>query len=264
MITWRLLNPKTSDGYTNMAIDEAILLARIKGVVPNTLRFYRWNPSAVSVGRFQNVESEVQLDTCKSQNVDVVRRMTGGGTVYHDSRDEITYSVVASTQDLGTTDIGSLYAKLYVGLAEALRILGVKSDFNAGTLRACPNLTVQGRKISGSAQTHRAGVVLQHGTLLLNVNFERMFAFLRVPPARTRTEVINVARDRITSINAELRKRVSVEEVTTSLTEGFSLALYIRPVEAEMTRYELDLATKLKMEKYGKDEWNLTGNSLLA
>jgi lipoate-protein ligase A len=264
MINWRLLKLETSNGYRNMAIDESILIARMKDLVPNTLRLYRWKPSAVSIGRFQDLEKEVQLDNCRRQGVAVVRRITGGGTVYHDSDGEVTYSVVVNKQDLGTSDIGVIYARLYAGLAEALGILGITADFNAGNAKACPNLTVGGKKISGSAQTHRAGVALQHGTLLLDVGFERMFALLRVPWARTCAEVIDVAKDKITSLNGQLGRAVSVEEVTAALEEGFSQALDIELVEGEMKPYELDLATDLEGKKYARNEWNLSGKTILA
>ena len=83
MTIWRLLKLETHDAATNMAIDEAVLRARIADKVPNTVRFYRWKPSAVSIGRFQNVNNEVNLDNCAKHGVEMVRRITGGGAVYH-------------------------------------------------------------------------------------------------------------------------------------------------------------------------------------
>jgi lipoyltransferase/lipoate-protein ligase len=264
MVNWRLLKLEASNAYRNMAIDESMLVARKKGLVPNTLRFYRWKPSAVSIGKFQDLEKEVQLVNCRKQGVDLVRRITGGGTVYHDSAGEITYSIVASKQDLGTSDIGAIYTKLCGGLVEALRILGVVADFNTGTTKACPNLTVRGKKISGSAQTHKAGIVLQHGTLLLKVDFEKMFTLLQVSRARTCTEIVTVAREKITSINRELRKDTSAKTVNKALEAGFSRALNVELLEGKMTSYELDLAARLQKEKYGKDDWNFYGQISLA
>ena len=103
-----------------MAIDEAILRARIAGKVPNTIRFYRWKPSAVSIGRFQSIQNEVNLDNCKQHGVDVVRRITGGGAVYHDSQGEITYSVVVKREDLGASDVTVAYNKICSGLTKRL------------------------------------------------------------------------------------------------------------------------------------------------
>jgi lipoate-protein ligase A len=129
LTAWRLLELETHKAFMNMAIDEAILQARIENKVPSTLRFYRWKPSAVSIGKFQTLEKEVSLEGCRKYGVDVVRRMTGGGAVYHDAEGEITYSVVASRKDFGTEDVSVVYVKIYAGIAEALRILGIGSDF---------------------------------------------------------------------------------------------------------------------------------------
>lgn len=256
---WRLVKLEAHNAFTNMAVDEAILEARIENQAPNTLRFYRWNPSVVSIGKFQNVENEVQMENCKRFGVDVVRRITGGGTVYHDTEGEITYSVVVSKKDLGTEDIAIVYAKIYAGLVEALKILGIAADFSQGNAKTCPNLTVNGKKLSGSAQCHRRGVVLQHGTLLLNVDLEKMFTFLRVPWAETCMEVVNVARGRITSTKEEMGKAVSAREVNEALIRGFKKALNISLSDGKLTPYEHRLAEQLVKEKYSTNNWNLYG-----
>lgn len=256
MNQWRLLKPEVHDPYMNMAIDEAILTAKTANQVQNTIRFYRWNPSAVSIGKFQKLENEVWLENCRKHGVGFVRRITGGGAVYHDARDEVTYSVVASKEDLEASDITEVYAKTYSGLAEALRILGIRADFNEGNAKVCPNLTVNGRKISGSSQSHKHGTVLQHGTLLINVDLEKMFTFLRVPWAKTCMEIVEVAKQRITSIKTELGKDIAIEQVSRALVEGFQNALGIELVEDNLSVYELDIARKLAKEKYASEKWN--------
>jgi len=256
-----LIKDGAHNAFVNMAIDEAVLRARIEGLAPNTLRLYRWSPSAVSVGRFQKVESEVQVENCQKLGVDVVRRITGGGTVYHDAEREVTYSVVATKKDLGTEDITVIYGKIYSGLAEAARILGVSADFSRGDARNCPNLTVKGRKISGSAQAHRKGVVLQHGTLLVDVDLEAMFTLLRVPWARTCLEVADVARNKITSMRKELDRSVSTDEVAETLAQGFEKALDIKLTNGELTPHEHAMAESLCRQKYATAQWNLNGTS---
>lgn len=264
MDNWRLLKLETHNAYMNMAIDEAILKARIENLIPNTLRFYCWKPSAISIGKFQIIENEVHLDNCRKHGVDVVRRITGGGTVYHDAEDEITYSVIASKQDLEAKYITAVYAKIYAGLAEALKILGLTADFNEGNLKTCPNLTVNGKKISGSAQCHKRGVVLQHGTLLLDVDLEKMFTLLRVPWAQTCMEIVNVAKNKITAIKKELGKDVSLMQTHHALIEGFQKALNIQLKDGELTPYERELTEKLYKEKYSTDDWNFNGNSKIV
>jgi len=258
---WRLLQLETHDASMNMAIDEAVLRARIKNTAPNTLRFYRWKPSAVSIGKFQTLKNEVHVESCKEKGVDTIRRITGGGAVYHDSEDEITYSVIARKEDLQGADIAAVYERIYAGLVEALRILGVTADFDKGNEKVCPNLTVNGKKISGSAQSHKGVVVLQHGTLLVRVNFERMFTFLRPPAARTCIEILDIARDKITSVSGELKRDVSLEEVTRALTQGFRRALSIKLVDGKLTTDELQVARELAREKYATNDWNSQGRS---
>jgi len=257
-----LIKDEAHNAFVNMATDEAVLRARIEGLAPDTLRLYRWRPSAVSVGRFQKVESEVQLENCRKLGVDVVRRITGGGAVYHDAEREVTYSVVASKKDLGTEDITAIYEKIYSGLAEATRILGVSADFSKGNAKNCPNLTVKGRKISGSAQAHRKGVVLQHGTLLVDVDLERMYTLLRVPWAKTCMEVVGVAESRITSISREIGRAFSTDEIVQALVQGFQKELNIELNEGELTRRERELVEELCVGKYATEEWNLRGLSL--
>ena len=261
MAVWRLLKLETYNAFMNMAIDEALMKARIENHVQNTLRFYCWKPSAVSIGRFQNIEKEVQLDNCRKHGVDIVRRITGGGTVYHDVEDEITYSVVANKKDLEAPDITAVYAKIYAGLAEAVKILGLRADFNKGNVKTCPNLMVKGKKISGSAQSHKKGVVLQHGTLLVDVDLQKMFTSLRVPWARTCMEVVGVAERKITSIKKELGRHVSIEEAKKALVKGFQKALNMKLVRGELTLYEKELSEKLCKEKYATDNWNFHGRS---
>jgi len=246
-----------------MAIDEAVLLARTRNLVPNTIRLYRWNPSAVSVGRFQDVQKEVRLEHCIADSVDVVRRITGGGTVYHDANDEITYSIVARKQDLGTQDINEVYNKIYAGFARGVEILGVKADFNRGNEKACPNLSVKGRKISGSAQAHKKGVVLQHGTLLLEVNFNKMFRLLRVPWANTTKQVVSVAKKKITSLEIELGRRVDINDVTEAFTKGFETALNIQLETRRLSTFESGLSVRLQRAKYNTEDWTTLGKSEL-
>ena len=181
MDTWRLLPLETNNAvYEHGNRRSNLECTNCWAGVPNTLRFYRWQPSAVSVGKNQNPENELYLDACKQLGVDVVRRISGGGTVYHDFEGEVTYSVIAKTSDFGTGDITSVYIQIYRAVTDALRLLGLTADFSNGDAKNCPNLTVNGKKISGSSQTITHGVVMQHGTLLRSVDLPKMFQLLKL------------------------------------------------------------------------------------
>ena len=260
MDTWRLIPLQTNNACMNMATDEAILTARIAGQVPNTLRFYRWQPSAVSIGENQNPDAEVYLDACKQQDVDVVRRISGGGTVYHDFEGEVTYSVIAKTADFGTGDITSVYVQIYEAITDALRLLGVPADFSSGDAKNCPNLTVNGKKISGSSQTVTRGVVLQHGTVLVKVDLPKMFTLLKLKNANC-TQAADIAKRKITSIQTELGHKIMPETVANALAQGFRAILKIQLEIGELTPFELQLANKLYKEKYTTKEWKLGGKT---
>lgn len=265
MSVWRLLKLETEDAFTNMAIDEAILTARITGKAPNTLRFYRWKPSAVSIGRFQNLPNEVNVENCRKHGVDIVRRITGGGAVYHDQDGEITYSVVVDGKDLGCAGMDLIYAykAMCGGLIEAAKILGTNAEFNPIDPKQCPNITVKGRKISGSAQSYRRGVLLQHGTFLVDINHEKMFTFLKVPWAKTLPDILEVSKKKLTSAKQELESQMSIEEAHQALVRGFERTLRTQLVEKELTSYERKLAEKLRRNKVSTEKWNFKGKAVV-
>jgi len=258
MNTWRILKIETHNAAMNMAIDEAILLSRVAKKVPNTLRFYLWEPSAVSIGRFQKPENEVNLENCEKLGVDVVRRISGGGTVYHDSQGELTYSVVAKTEDMGAKDITEVYSSIYHAISEALGMFGVVTDFSPGDAKNCPNLTVKGKKISGSSQTITRGIVLQHGTLLRSVDLPKMFKLLKLENVSC-TQAADIASRKITSIQNELGHSISADTVANAIAQGFQIMLKIHLEPGELTSYEQKLANKLYKEKYSSKEWVFDG-----
>jgi len=253
---WRLLSLRVHDAFMNMAVDEAILTARIEDRVPNTLRLYRWRPSAVSIGYFQDAEKEANLEACRKNGVDVVRRPTGGGAVYHAFEGEITYSLIVNETDLGVSDAVTGYQKLCGGIIYALDRLGVKAEFSSGSPRECPNILASGRKISGNAQLRRRGVILQHGTVLVDINLEEMFTFLRVPWAKSVEEVVQVAERKLTSLRQVLNSEIPFNAVSEALIQGFGKALQAQFIRGELTPFEVETAEKL-YGKYRSDEWNL-------
>ena len=116
---WRLIQEGYHDAYTNMAIDEALLQSEAP-----VLRFYRWRPPAISIGYFQKLEEEIDLEECKRQGIDYVRRITGGKAVLHDK--ELTYSFVIS-QDLMPKSIIESYKIISKAILIALGNLGLKA-----------------------------------------------------------------------------------------------------------------------------------------
>ena len=179
-----------------MALDEAVAEAVAFDGAPPTIRFYAWEPSAVSIGQFQRIGDEVDLLSCARQGVDVVRRRTGGGAVYHDRAGEITYSVIAP-EDLMGYDIKGSYRMVCGWVITALERLGISAEF-----APINDVVVGGRKLSGCAQTRRNGVFLQHGTVLYDLDVPKMFSLLRADPLKVSDKSIAAAENRVTSVRA--------------------------------------------------------------
>jgi len=247
-IEWRLLPMRVDDAFMSMAIDEALLKLNAEGRSPNTVRFWRWLPSTVSIGCFQSVEREVDLGAAKKYGVDVVRRITGGGAVFHDYEGELTYSVVCGQGDV-PDDIIESYKLICGGLVRGFERLGLRVEF-----KPVNDVQVNGKKISGSAQTRRWGSVLQHGTILIDPDVRRMFELLRVSPEKISDKFISSVFERVTTVMRELGRKLGFDEVMVAMSEGFADALGMELVEGELTRKELELAALLK-PKYASEEW---------
>ena len=249
---WRLLEFDAYDAYTNMAIDEALLTLRAQGRSPNTLRFYRWKPSAVSIGYFQILEQEVNADSCRRRGVDIVRRMTGGGAVYHDYEGEITYSIIVNHENPKIPeDILKSYEVMCRGIVLGLDRLGIKAEF-----KPINDIVADGRKISGNAQTRRLGVVVQHGTVLIKTDVKTMFDVLKVSEEKVSDKMIRSVEERVTSIEKELSRDVGFDEVFEVLRYGFSKALDVRLIKGTLDKPESDLTVRLRDDKYRTKEWN--------
>ena len=257
MKTWRLIPLQIHNAFMNMAIDEAILLSRIRDLVPNTIRFYQWKPSAVSIGKNQKILDQIYPEALKKYKVDVVRRTSGGGAVYHDYRGEITYSVTALKQDIAM-DFTSVYIKIYSAIIDALRLLGIPADFVEGDIKNCPNLTVHGKKISGSAQTVKREIIQQHGTLLVSVDLKKMFELLRIGNLDCNL-AFQIGKRKITSIQNELKHDIAIKTVENALKQGFKAILKINLENDTLTDSELDLAKNLYKNKYSTNNWNRKG-----
>ncbi len=245
-MTWRFIPLETRDAFTNMALDEACSEGVANGRVPPTIRFYQWLPSAVSIGYFQRLRDEVNLDACRAAGVAVVRRRTGGGAVYHDSSGEITYSVIGS-EKLFPADIIASYRQICGWIADGLARVNLYAEF-----KPINDLVLGGKKISGNAQTRRGGVLLQHGTILYEVDVRKMFSLLNVSDEKIRDKMIASAQERVTSIRAQ--SAASKQQVYEALLAGFTSHKEFET--GTWTVEELQRAEQLAVKRYRSPEWN--------
>jgi lipoate-protein ligase A len=243
---WRFISTEVHDAATNMALDEACMQHVREGKVAPTIRFYRWKPSAISVGYFQSLAREIDAEVCKKLGVDMVRRQTGGGAVYHDYEGELTYSVIAP-EGMFDKNIIQSYKEICGWIIDGLKTLGIDSEFIP-----INDIVSGSKKISGNAQTRKGGILLQHGTILYGVDVKKMFSLLKVPDEKMRDKMIQVVEERVTSLK-DIKPDLTFEQLEKALWESFGNEKKI-DISA-WTESELTLAHQLYEEKYSTNEW---------
>ncbi|MBS3977465.1 MAG: lipoate--protein ligase family protein [Syntrophomonadaceae bacterium] len=264
---WRLLDTGFDDGFTNMAMDEAILTAVSRGLVPPTLRFYGWDPPTITLGYFQKAEEEIDLCAARCLGVQIVRRLTGGRAVLHHR--ELTYSIIAPADhpNLKGTVLSS-YLRLSQGLLAGYRSLGAlvelaKGNPGKGGGSACfdtPSwyeLTAQGKKIAGSAQTRKLGAVLQHGSLPFYFDIDFLLSCLKLKDKTIKERLRNTLSRQAAGINQILNREIGYNELAQALINGWSETLGWQLHPGTLTAEELLWTDSLLEKKYATDEWNL-------
>ncbi|MEW6553044.1 MAG: biotin/lipoate A/B protein ligase family protein [Actinomycetota bacterium] len=230
-VPWRLLPSPPASGARNMALDQALLESAVRDGFRPTLRFYRWSPAALSLGRFQSVD-DVDLEACAAKGIDVVRRPTGGKSILHSG--DFTYSIVFPPGSGMPDGVVDAYRVICRGILRALEILGIDADvltregddyrsaggacFAAST-RA--DLECAGRKLCGSAQVRRHGAILQHGSILLEDHSELLYELLRFADDENRGRQLRNFRSRCMSLD-ETGCRRSWSEVADAFRRGFA------------------------------------------
>ena len=235
----RLLETGYNTAALNMAIDEALMESIDQ--VP-VLRIYGWQPSAVSIGYFQSIKEEVDLEMCNEIGIDVVRRLTGGGAVLHEF--ELTYSFI-------TKQYPRNIMESYRWICEAIVISINRLGFDASFV-PLNDIIVKGKKVSGSAQTRRNGVLLQHGTLLLGVDVDKMFCVLKVPSEKLRDKIIKDVKERVTSLAG-----TTFDDMALSLKTNFATKFDAKLLTDSLSTEEISRARWLAERKYSSKEWNL-------
>ena len=229
------------------ALDEAILEAHISGEVPNTLHFYRRAAPTVSIGYFQKVGESVDLPECERRGVAIVRRKSGGSSIYTDSG-QLIYGLVLRDKEL-PADRTDSFCVICSALAEAIRGFGIDARF-----RPLNDIEVGGRKISGNAQLRRKGSVLQHGTVIVDTDLEAMDAVLKV--VRSSREGVVKPSDRVVTMSSLLGSAPDMDEVKGRIADAVAAKFKVRLDGKRLSALEKDSASRLVEEYYGKNEWN--------
>ncbi|MEW6075740.1 MAG: biotin/lipoate A/B protein ligase family protein [Candidatus Omnitrophota bacterium] len=261
--SWRLILSGPCDAYANMAVDEAIFLACCGEKAIPTLRLYTWDPPALSLGCAQDPREELDLDKCARANIHVVRRISGGGIIFHDQ--ELTYSLSCRKEDIGAFgSIADSYKTLCAFLLAAYRTLGLSPVFaheaGVGLLRQRPSvfcfssfakydILVGGKKIGGNAQRRKKDFIFQHGSIPLEFDGKKATSFLKKDAGRIE--------EKACALNEAAGKKIDLCTLRDVLVQSFRGALGVGLIEGELTVQEKAFALRLREEKYSRQEWNL-------
>jgi lipoate-protein ligase A len=263
---WRLLITPAANGAWNMAVDEAILKHAGRGESGPTLRLFAWDPACLSLGYAQPF-SDVDEGRLRERGWDVVRRPTGGRAILH--TDELTYSITArGDEPLVAGTLLESYNRIAAGLLQAIQALGIEADIRPGEevrhnsvnpvcfeVPSAYEITVNGRKLIGSAQARRKEGVLQHGSLPLVGDLGRITDGLRFEDEAERSEARQRLLERATTVESALGRRVSWEDAVKAFASGFETALGLKLEEQPLARIEAQRAEVLVAAKYGHDTW---------
>lgn len=269
--TWRFIDTGFLGPAANMAVDEAILIAHSEGLVPPTIRFYSWKPATLSLGYFQNAAKDIHLEMLEKHKLGFVRRLTGGRAVLHDQ--ELTYSVII-TEDQMPQTVTAAYREISQGLLLGFRKLGLDAYFaipqtasqkaalkqpQSAVCFDAPSwyeLVVEGRKVAGSAQTRQRGVVLQHGSIPLELDVDLLYDLFQFPSERVKERMKAGFLKKAVAINQLRERPATLEEVKQAFKQGFAEGFQIELQEGQLTAREAELVQELVQSKYERDDWN--------
>jgi len=238
-----IYNRETRPAY-NLAAEEYMLTEKSEDIV----MLWR-NSDSVIIGRNQNAIEEMNLDYIKENDITVIRRLTGGGAVFHDLGN-LNFTFIKSNDEKLFND----YSTFTAPVREYLESLGVKCELSGRN-----DITIEGAKISGNAQTVKRGRIMHHGTLLFSSNMSKLSGALKVREIKAESRGIKSYRSRVTNIFEHLSEKMGIEEFSEGLYEWF--AENIPDAEKyEITQADREKIERLVEEKYGLWEWNF-GNS---
>lgn len=265
MRQWRLIYDVPSPGAHNMAVDEAIVSAVSAGQSAPTLRLYAWSPPCLSLGYGQK-SSDVDFPRVVALGWHVVRRPTGGRAILH--TDELTYSLaLPANHPLTSGDIVESYRRISDALLAGLNTLGLSTQAERKTHRREINspvcfdapshyeITVNGRKLVGSAQVRRKGGLLQHGSLPLTGDLVRICDALAYVDDPTRQQAKTHVHAHALTLSEALGDELNWQTVANAIVDGFRQAMGIQFVDGVLNSAEREMAAHLAAEVYADVDW---------
>lgn len=263
--TWRHIDSGRFSGEVNMAVDEALLCSFDPELSGPILRTYGWNPPALSLGRFQHAEDVLDMERCRESGIKVVRRVSGGGVIYH--ADELTYCLVCTQQHIPpAASVKDSFRVLTGFLLEFYRSLGLEAGYavDSHSDQACLgartafcfagketfDIQIDGMKIGGNAQRRLKNVIFQHGSIPIFNRAQQGLQFMKDRTSRYADACVSLS---------DCARQFEPANLTTQLVDAFKRHMGVIAVASELTSHEKGTMQSLLENKYTLDQWNLKG-----
>jgi lipoate-protein ligase A len=244
---FRIIDTGVREGRANIAFDPALIELRQQEVIPDTIRFMRFPPTAL-IGRHQDLSREINLEFCARENIGIVRRVTGGGAIYLDEG-QLGWELVFHRASLGIANLPDIAAAVCNAAAAGLRELGVNAKF-----RPRNDIEVDGRKISGTGGFFDGDVLIYQGTVLVDMDAHRMVQALNIPAAKVAKHDLDSAEQRVVTLKELLGDDLpDMETIQGALIRGFTACLGIEADPGEITAEEEALAQQYFDEEIGTE-----------
>ncbi len=243
---WRIINEGEYSEAMHHAIDEVLTDRMERGEMGPTIRFWYRKNASVPMGRFQSYRDEVQHEYVEENGIEVVRRITGGGAMYAEPGNVITYSLYLP-KDMVPEDVEESYRELDRFAVEALNSLGLEVEW-----KPLNDIEHADGKVGGAAQLRKQNAVLHHTMLSYDLDTRKMLKALRIGKEKVSDKAIESAEKRVAVMKQYIDH--SREDVIAAMIEEFKEQY--GGEEGELTEEELEEAEKLAEEKFSSSEWN--------
>jgi lipoate-protein ligase A len=243
---WSLIPQAARSPLINMALDEVLTLRVGRGERPPTVRVWGWSGRCVVLGRFQSVKNEVDEEAARANDVELVRRISGGGAMFIEPEGAITWSVYSPEAIVQGMTFPESYAFFDAWVIDALRKLGVDAWY-----QPLNDITSTGGKVGGAAQARRGGAVLHHTTMAYQMNVPLMLQVLRIGKEKLSDKGVTSAEKRVGPLRqqTELPRQTIIDHMVGHFRDRYGL------IDDDVTPDELAEAEELVERRFGRRAW---------